>query len=119
MKLYVKSNREFRRYYSATASSGNKYQIIAEGEVGDDSLRLRIGRAESNGRKTYAYGVVGQTKPGRIEVWYPGKDKNFNVQEDFGSFLESGYGIEDADEYLDELAYRAVELVDEVNESLE
>lgn len=113
MKRYVKSNRDFRRYYSATSSLGNRYQIIAEGEVEDDSLRLRVGRATSNGRKIYAYGLVGQQIPGRIEVYYQGKVVK---SEDFGDFLESPYGVED---YLDELAFRAVELTDEVNESLE
>ena len=113
MKRYVKSNLDFRRYYSATSSLGNRYQIIAEGDVTDDSLKLRIGRAISNGRKVYAYGLVGQKIPGKIEVYYQGKIVN---SEEFGSFLHSSFNSE---EYLDELAFRAVELTDEVNEALE
>lgn len=117
MKLYINSSNsayDFRHYYSVKSTSGNRYQVIAEGSVEDDSLRLRISRAESNGRKIYAYGIVGQQIPGCIEVWYQGK---IQISEKFGSFIESNF--KDAESYLDELAFRAVELTDKVNESLE
>lgn len=116
MKKYVKSSnnsKEFNRYYNITApETNNLYQVIASGNTEDDTLRLRVNRSTSTGRKIYAYALVGYNEPGRIEIWYHG----LVTSEDFGSYSESNMS---PDVYLDELAYRAVQILDEINESLE
>ena len=119
MQRYIRTNeikKDFRRYYTTTLSNGNRYQVIAEGQVEDDTLKLRVSRSTSNGRKIYAYAIVGQQVPGRIEVYYQGQVVK---SEDYGSFLESPYDLENSFEYFDELAYEAVLLTDEVNEEYE
>lgn len=117
MKKYVKDSSafNFNKHYSVNATkTDNLYQVILSGDVADNSVRLRIGRATSTGRKIYAYAIVGQLKPGRIEVWYEGICK---LREDFGLYDSSLYNSED--EYLFELMQASVDALDEVNESLE
>ena len=114
MKRYIKSNSDFPRYYHTYVDGTDRgYSLKVSGSVSDNNLQIQVGRAASNGRRAYAYGHVGYIKPNFIQVYYQGK---VEAEEQFRKFDPS---TETEDEYLDELAYEAVLLVDEVNERFE